>query len=81
MDTKLLTTHVPAPLADKVNEIAARLDRSSDWVVEQAVIAWVSRQEDRYRETLEALADVDRGLLRDHAFIEKWADGLGAEHH
>ena len=79
MDTKLLTTHVPVPLADKVDEIANRLEQSSDWVVKQAVTAWVARQEDRYRATLDALDDVDNGLLYEHSFIENWANGLNAE--
>jgi hypothetical protein len=43
MDTTVLTAHVPLPLSEKVDQIAARLDRSREWVVEQALTAWISQ--------------------------------------
>ena len=76
MDTKVLTAHVPRPLADKVDELAARLERSRGWVVKQALAAWVEQEEERRRLTLEALADVDAGHLIDHQAIQAWADSL-----
>ena len=54
-DTRVLTAHVPAQLASQVERIAARLDRSRGWVVKQALAAWVHREEERQRLTLEAL--------------------------
>lgn len=36
MNTKVLTTHVPVPLAEKVDQIAVRLERSRGWIVKQA---------------------------------------------
>jgi predicted transcriptional regulator len=76
MDTKVLTAHVPLPLAEKVDEIAARLERSRGWVVKQALTAWVEQQEERYRLTLEALADVDNDAVADHKAVENWARSL-----
>lgn len=76
MDTKVITAHVPLPLADKVDEIAIRLERSRGWVMKQALAAWVEQQEERYRLTLEALDDVDRGAVVDHSTVEEWARGL-----
>jgi len=76
MDTKVLTAHVPRPLADKVDELAARLERSRGWVVKQALAAWIEQEEERRRLTLEALADVDAGHLIDHQAIQAWADSL-----
>jgi predicted transcriptional regulator len=76
MDTKVLTAHVPRPLADKVDELAARLERSRGWVVKQALAAWVEQEEERRRLTLEALADVDAGHLINHQAIQAWADSL-----
>jgi predicted transcriptional regulator len=76
MDTKVLTAHVPRLLADKVDELAARLERSRGWVVKQALAAWVEQEEERRRLTLEALADVDAGHLIDHQAIQAWADSL-----
>ena len=79
MTTKVLTTHVPLPLADKIDQIAARLERSRGWIVKQALTAWVDQEEERRRLTLEALDDVDHGRLFDHAEILAWVDGLDAD--
>lgn len=33
--TKVLTAHVPLPLADKIDQIATRLERSRGWIMKQ----------------------------------------------
>ncbi|MEI6209715.1 MAG: ribbon-helix-helix domain-containing protein [Desulfuromonadales bacterium] len=76
MTTKVLTAHIPLPLADKVDEIAARLERSRGWIVKQALSAWVGQEEERRRLTLEALADVDGGHVIDHQAVQAWANSL-----
>ena len=63
MTTKVLTAHVPLSLAEKVDQLAARLERSRGWIIKQALSAWVEQEEERRRLTLEALADVDAGAL------------------
>lgn len=74
--TKVLTAHVPLSLAEKVDEMASRLERSRGWVMKQALAAWVDQEEERHRMTLEALADVDAGQLVDHRAIRAWAESL-----
>ncbi len=76
-ETKVLTAHVPLPLADKVDQMAARLDRSRGWVVKQALGAWVAQEEERSRLTFEGRADLEAGLLIDHQAVQAWADSLG----
>ncbi|NRP86268.1 hypothetical protein GFPCMMHI_02172 [Ensifer adhaerens] len=76
-DTKVLTAHVPLSLAEKVDQIAARLERSRGWIVKQALSNWVELQEERHRLTLEALSDVDAGNVVDHHIIEDWVRSLG----
>lgn len=76
MNTKVLTAHVPLPLAKKVDQIAARLERSRDWIIKQALSAWVEQEEERRQLTLEALADVDAGRVIDHQAVQAWADSL-----
>jgi predicted transcriptional regulator len=39
MLTKVLTAHVPVPLIEKVDLIAARMERSRGWIVKQALSA------------------------------------------
>ena len=79
METKVVTAHVPTELAAKVDAIAARRDRSRGWIMKQALSAWVEQEEQRYRLTLEALADVDAGRTVDHDNVEKWVDSLDSE--
>jgi predicted transcriptional regulator len=79
MKTKVLTAHVPLPLADKVDELSRRLERSRGWIVKQALAAWVDQEEERHRLTLEALADVDNGNVIDHQAVQAWADSLGTD--
>lgn len=79
IDTKVLTAHVPLPLADKVDQLAARLERSRGWIVKQALTAWIDQEEERSRLTLEALADVDAGRVIDHQAVQAWANSLGTD--
>jgi predicted transcriptional regulator len=79
MNTKVLTAHVPLPLAEKVDAMAERLERSRGWIVKQALTAWIEQEEERRRLTLEALADVDEGRLVDHAAVQAWADSLDTD--
>lgn len=78
-DTKVLTAHVPLPLAEKVDQLAAKLERSRGWVMKQALAAWVDQEEERSRLTREAMADVDAGSVIDHQAVQAWADSLGSE--
>lgn len=79
LETKVLTAHVPLDLAEKVDYLADRLDRSRGWVVKQALAAWVDQEEERNRLTEEAMADVDQGDLIAHANMLAWADSLDGE--
>ena len=76
METKVLTAHVPLPLAKKVDDLAVQLDRSRGWIIKQALAAWVDREETRTRLTLEALSDVDAGRSIDNEAVLVWADHL-----
>ena len=75
-DSRVLTAHVPAPLAAKVGRLAERLDRSRGWVMKQALAAWVEQEEERHLLTLEGLADVRAGQVVDHAEVKAWAESL-----
>lgn len=77
MDTRVVTSHLPADLAEKLDGLAERLDRPKGWIVKEAIASYVALEEERRRLTLEALADVKSGRTYDHAAIEAWAAGLG----
>jgi predicted transcriptional regulator len=76
LDTRVLTAHVSIPLAEKVDALALRLDRSRGWVVKQALTAWIDQEEERSRLTHEALTDVAVGRVIDHEQVAAWADSL-----
>jgi predicted transcriptional regulator len=77
-DTEELTAHVPLALAEKIDRLAERFERSRAWIVKEALIAWVEQEEERDRLTREALADVDAGRVLDHDDVQAWAESLGA---
>ena len=78
-NTKVLTAHVPLPLADKVDQMAERLDRSRGWIMKQALAAWIAQQEERDRLTQEAMADVNAGSVIDDQAVQAWAKSLGTD--
>ncbi len=77
MSKRVVTAHVPADLAKRLDGLADRLDRPRGWVVKEALEAYVGLAEERHRETLAALRDVDSGRLVEHDEVESWAAGLG----
>ena len=77
METRVVTSHLPADLAEKLDGLAERLDRPKGWVVKQAIASYVALEEERRRLTIEALADVKAGRTHEHAEIESWAANLG----
>jgi predicted transcriptional regulator len=79
MNTKVLTAHIPLSLANKIDRIATRLERSRGWIVKQALSAWIDQEEERRRLTLEALTDVDAGRVIDHQAVQAWADSLDTD--
>ncbi len=76
MTTKVITAHVPVQLAEKVDQMAARLKRSRGWIMKQALTAWTDQEVERSKLTMEALADVDTGQVIDHQSVQAWADSL-----
>lgn len=76
MATRVVTTHLPADLARKLDGLAGELDRPRGWLVKEAVEAYVALAEERQRETQAALDEVAAGRTVDHAEVEAWAAGL-----
>ena len=78
-NTKVLTAHIPLQMADKVDQMAGRLERSRGWIMKQALSAWIDQEEERSRLTREALADVEAGRVIDHQSVQAWADSLDSD--
>lgn len=76
MDTRVVTTHLPIDLAEKLDGLAVRLDRPKGWIVKEAIASYVALEEKRHRLTLEALADVEAGRTLEHDEIERWVENI-----
>jgi predicted transcriptional regulator len=76
MKTKVVTAHLPVDLAEQVDALAERLERSRGWIVKEALAAWVDQEAERHRLTLEALAEVDAGHVVDHQAVRAWSASL-----
>jgi len=79
MNTKVLTAHIPLPLAEKIDQFSLRLERSRGWIIKQALSAWLDQEEERQRLTMDALADVDAGRVIAHQNVQEWAESLSTE--
>lgn len=79
MNTKVLTAHIPVSLAEKVDQIAARMERSRGWIMKQALSAWVDQEEERRRMTVEAMADIEAGQVIEHQSVQAWAESLSSD--
>lgn len=78
-ETKVITAHISLPMAEKIDELATRLERSRGWIIKQALAAWIDQEEERNRLTREALEDVDHGRVVDHQSVLAWAESLSTD--
>ncbi len=76
MTNRVVTAHIPEKLAKRLDGLAGRLDRPRGWVVKEAIEDYLALDEERHRQTLAALAEVDAGKTVDHADVKAWAAGL-----
>lgn len=79
MESKVVTAHIPVALADSLDVMAKRLERSKAWIIKQALAAWVDQEEERHRLTLEAMADVDNDNVIEHQSVQAWAESLSTD--
>ncbi len=70
-DGRVVTANLPDDLVSRMDEIAARIDRTKSWIVREAVSEWLAEEQRRYELTLEALKSVDEGRTFSQEEIEK----------
>ena len=76
MRNRVVTAHIPDQLARKLDSLAERLDRPRGWVVKEALEGYLALDEERHRQTLAALAEVDAGATIEHAEVRAWSTRL-----
>jgi len=73
-----LNTDVEAPL----EQLAQKLDRSKNYIINQAIKEFVARQsmeEARWNDTLEALASVKSGNVVNEGRVSEWLESWGTK--
>lgn len=60
-DARVVTAKLPEALVLRLDEIAARIDRSKSWIIRQALAEWIAEEQRRHDLTLEAMKSVDEG--------------------
>jgi predicted transcriptional regulator len=70
-DERVVTAKLPSELISKLDDVAARIDRSKSWIIRQALSEWLAEEERRHQLTLEALKDVDEGRTLTQEEIEQ----------
>ena len=78
MATRVVTAHIPDQLARKLDSLAERLERPRGWLVKEAIEGYLALDEERHRQTLSALAEVESGATIDHAEVSAWVKDLAA---
>jgi predicted transcriptional regulator len=77
-ETRVLTAHIPLDMANQIDQLAGKLERSKSWIIKQALASWIEQESLRERLTREALADVDEGNFVSHDDIQAWAMSLNS---
>lgn len=70
-------------LEQPLEQLAAKLSRSKNWIVNEALKAYIASQqqeEQRWQETLIALNSVQNGQIVDADQVHDWLDSWGTEH-
>ena len=69
-------------LQEPLEKVASELRRPKAWVINEALAAYLERenqQQRMYRETLEGLADVEAGRLIDGEQVMAWIESWGSD--
>jgi len=74
-----VTVQLDQDLDDRVSAVAAALDQSKAWTIEQAVKDYVADQEWQLAAIAEGVRDADEGRLVDHDQVVAWIDSWGTE--
>jgi predicted transcriptional regulator len=76
MSTRVVTAHLPGELAERLDALAEDLERPRGWLVKEAIQSYLEVEDERRRETIAALKEVDAGALIEHSEVEAWVRGL-----
>ncbi len=70
-------------LEQRLNELCEKLERSRNWLVNQAIREFIENQalqEERWAQTLEAMDSVERGEVVPAHEVHEWLKTWGKDH-
>lgn len=76
METRMLTAHVPLPIAERLATVAEQLDMTADQIVAEALAIWLDREQDRRLVALRTIAATNPLVVVEHHRVIDWADSL-----
>jgi predicted transcriptional regulator len=71
VDGRVITAKLSMDLAQRLDEVSERIDRTKSWVVQEALRQWLAEEQRRHDLTIEALNDVDEGRLISHENVKE----------
>ncbi|SAL62602.1 Ribbon-helix-helix protein, copG family [Caballeronia udeis] len=76
---RTMTAHVDDVLAERVDELAKRLDRPRGWLISKALEQFVELEDTRDRLTRDGMASLRAGAGIPHAEVKAWAESLNTD--
>ncbi|AME22715.1 MULTISPECIES: CopG family ribbon-helix-helix protein [Burkholderiaceae] len=76
---RTMTAHVEDALAERVDELAKRLDRPRGWLISKALEQFVELEDTRDRLTREGIASLRAGKSVPHEDVRAWAESLSTK--
>ena len=76
------TVRFQADIEQQLEAIANRLQRSKGWVINQALSEYIDKQQreqDRWQQTLDAMASAAQGKVVDASEVHSWLNSWGTE--
>jgi predicted transcriptional regulator len=76
------SVRLQSEIADPLEKLSKKLDRSKNYLINQAIKEYLDRQsieEQRWIETLDAIESVKTGKLIDEREVNDWLDSWGTE--
>ena len=76
----MTSVRMPDDLAERLEQLAARLERAKGWVINEALREYLERAEIRQRmhdETLEGIEALEAGEIVDGDDVLTWIDSWG----
>lgn len=76
------TVRLQAEVEQHLEAIASRLQRSKGWVINQALLEYIEKQQleqERWKQTLEAMESAAQGKVVDASEVHRWLDSWGTD--